>query len=350
MAVQTISAEHAAATLTSFDAIIDARSPTEFDDDHLPGAVNWPTLDDDERRIVGTEHKQVSAFDARKQGAVLIARRIADLLEAHTLDKPKSWRPLVYCWRGGKRSGTLAWFLDQIGFRTHSIDGGYKAFRVQVRDQLDALPAGLAFTVIAGKTGSGKTRMLQALLARGAQVLDLEHLAQHRGSILGALPGRPQPSQKRFEMQVWDALRGFTPERPVFVESESRKIGARQVPEALLARMRQHGQCIVLNLSDAARVQLLLHEYAFYTHDAPLFCRHLESLVEFQGRDTVSRWQTMADGGRWAEVFLDLMQLHYDPLYVRSMQRNFATTRSREMVLNDGNEASMASAAATMAP
>ncbi len=345
MTVQTITAEAAAATLHDFDTVIDARSPAEFNDDHVPGAVNWPVLDDDERRVVGTEHKQVSAFDARKHGAVLIARRIADLVEAHTLTRPKTWRPLVYCWRGGKRSGTLAWFLDQIGFRTHIIEGGYKAFRAQVREQLNVLPESLRFTVIAGKTGSGKTRMLQALRAQGAQVLDLEHLAQHRGSILGAIPDQPQPSQKRFEMQVWEALRGFAPDRTVFVESESRKIGARQVPEALLSRMRQHGECVVIDMTDAARVQLLLDEYAFYTRDAALFAQHLESLVTFQGRDTVTRWQALAHEGQWAAVFLQLMQLHYDPLYLRSMQRNFATSCAREVVLSDGSHASMASAA-----
>jgi tRNA 2-selenouridine synthase len=333
MPIHTLTATQAAISLGDFDTIIDARSPAEFADDHLPGAVNWPSLDDDERIVVGTEYKQVSAFDARKQGAALIARRIAEHIDAHVLDKPKSWRPLVYCWRGGKRSGTLAWFLDQIGFRTSLVEGGYKAFRTAVREQLDLLPLTMNFTVIAGKTGSGKTRLLQALRDEGAQVLDLEGLAKHRGSLLGGLPGDPQPSQKAFETEVWNALRAFDPALPIFVESESRKIGARHIPDALLERMRKHGQCVVITLPDDARVRLLLDEYAFYTRDAALFCQHIGGLVELRGHDVIARWHAQAHAGEWGLLFADLMASHYDPLYLRSMGRNYDVSGARSLAV-----------------
>ncbi len=343
-----MAASVAAQQLAAFDAIIDARSPAEFAEDHLPGAVNWPTLDNDERAKIGTEYKQISAFDARKHGAALIARRIADHLDAHVHDKPKGWKPLVYCWRGGKRSGTLAWFLSEVGFRTATIDGGYKAFRLVVRDQLDTLPEHLNFTVIAGRTGSGKTRLLHALAQHGAQVLDLEGLAKHRGSLLGGLPDEPQPSQKRFEMLVWEALRNFDPKRPVFVESESRKIGARQVPDALLNRMRTQGQCVVIHMRDQDRVQLLLEEYDFYTRDAESFCKHLEPLVEHRGAAKVAMWQAQARAGQWAEVFLDLMHAHYDPLYLRSMGRNYATVNARELPIEATGAAALDRAATAL--
>ena len=346
MSIVVISAAEAAACLDGFHTVVDARSPAEYADDHLPGAVNWPVLDDDERREVGTEYKQVSAFDARKRGAALVARRVAEHLEAHVLDRPRDWQPLVYCWRGGQRSGTLAWFLDQIGFRTHVLRGGYKAFRALVREELAARPAALDFVVIAGRTGSGKTRLLQALAAQGAQVLDLEALARHRGSVLGGLPAEPQPPQKAFDTAVWDALRRFDPARPVFVESESRKIGQLHLPEALIERMRAHGRCAFVTLPDSARVQLLLEEYGFFAGQVDRFCAHLESLVELRGRQTVARWQALAHAGQWGEVFDELMRQHYDPLYARSMAHNFAGLDAAHAVELHGTDAVALDAAA----
>ncbi|MDH4059931.1 MAG: tRNA 2-selenouridine(34) synthase MnmH [Aquincola sp.] len=347
MSVVTLPAPEAAARLASFDAIIDARSPAEFAEDRLPGAVNWPVLDDDERHAVGFDYKQVSSFDARKRGAAMVARRIAEHIETRAIDKPRDWKPLVYCWRGGQRSGTLAWFLAQIGFRTHVLQGGYKAFRVVVREQLAVLPERFDFTVIAGRTGSGKTRLLRALAAEGAQVLDLEGLARHRGSVLGGLPDEGQPSQKAFETSVWHALQGFDAKRSVFVESESRKIGTIAVPDALLARMRAHGRVLMVSMPDESRVRLLLEEYGFFAGQVERFCAHMDTLAELRGKETVARWKDLAREGRWPEVFADLMHRHYDPLYMRSIQRNFAgVAAAREVVLRDGDPATLRAAAA----
>ena len=349
MSLVAITAAEAARRLSSFDAVIDARSPAEYADDHLPGAVNWPVLDNDERREVGTTDKQVSPFDARKIGAALVARRVADLIEREVRDKPPGWRPLVYCWRGGKRSGTLAWFLDQIGFRTHVLQGGYKAFRSLVRDELAACPLAFDFVVIAGRTGSGKTRLLQALRDAGAQVLDLEGLARHRGSVLGGLPHEDQPTQKAFDTAVWHAMRAFDAQRPVFIESESRKIGALAVPEALLERMRGQGRVVMVTMPDEARVRLLLEEYGFFSQQLERFCAHMDTLVELRGRETVAHWKALARDGRWAEVFAELMHRHYDPLYLRSIQRNFAGIgAAREIVLRDGDAPALREAAAEM--
>ena len=349
MSLATISAADAMPRLASFQTIIDARSPAEYAQDHLPGAVNWPVLDNDERREVGTEYVQVSAFEARKIGAAVVARRIGELLQAQVQDKPRDWLPLVYCWRGGKRSGTLAWFLDQIGFRTSVLQGGYKAFREQVREQLSTLALRFDYVVIAGRTGSGKTRLLQALAETGSQVLDLEGLARHRGSVLGGLPHEPQPTQKAFETQVWSALSAFDPSRPVYVESESRKIGQLQVPTALLERMRSGGRVVMVTMPDEARVQLLLDEYGFFAEQLERFCGHLDTLVEMRGRDTVKRWQGLAREGRWAEVFSALMREHYDPLYLKSMQHNYAgVVDARAVPLRDAGAVSLREAAAAL--
>jgi len=349
MSLVVVTADELSARPDRFDALIDARSPAEFAEDHLPGAVNWPVLDDDERRSVGTEYKQISAFDARKRGAAMVARRIAEHLEAHVLDRPREWVPLVYCWRGGQRSGTLAWFLDQIGFRTHVLRGGYKAFRAVVRHQLADLPTHLSLVVIAGRTGSGKTRLLQALDAEGAQVLDLEGLARHRGSVLGGLPQEGQPSQKAFEMAIWHALSRFDASRPVFVESESRKIGQLHLPDALIERMRGQGRCVMVDLPDHARIRLLLDEYGFFAQQVERFCGHLESLVELCGRQTVSHWQSLARAGAWPEVFGELMQRHYDPLYLRSMPRNFTGMEAAHAVaLPDAEPPTLAAAARSL--
>ena len=324
MPLKTITAPEASADLASFDAIIDARSPAEFAEDHLPGAINWPVLDDEQRRTVGALYVQTSALEARKLGAAMAARNIADHLDRWITDKPRDWQPLVYCWRGGQRSGSLAWFLDQIGFRTAKLQGGYKGFRAVVRQDLADWPGRFDFRVLAGRTGSGKTRLLQVLAAEGAQVLDLEALACHRGSILGGLPGQPQPAQKAFDNRLWQALRALDASRPVFVESESKKIGRLQVPDALIERLHQHGQVLRVDMADDARVQLLLEDYGFFADDPEHFCRLLDGLVALRGKDTVAGWQAMARAGAWADVFAQLMQQHYDPLYNRSIDRHYA--------------------------
>jgi tRNA 2-selenouridine synthase len=329
-----------------FGAVIDVRSPAEFAEDHLPGAVNWPVLDDEQRRVVGTLYVQDSPLAARKIGAALVARNIAAHIDRWVRDRPREWQPLVYCWRGGQRSLALAWFLDQIGFRTARLNGGYKAYRALVRDELSTLPLGFRFTVLAGRTGSGKTRLLHALHEQGAQVLDLEALASHRGSVLGGWPDRPQPSQKRFDSLLWQALRGFDAQRPVFVESESRRIGSLQLPDALLAQMREHASCLLVQMDDGARVQLLLQEYGWFAGQPERFCELLGALTELQGKERVNRWRAMAQAAQWPELFGELMREHYDPLYERSMRRNFAgLAHAQRVALADGTQATVRAAA-----
>ncbi|MBE7368389.1 tRNA 2-selenouridine(34) synthase MnmH [Ramlibacter pallidus] len=322
MSVRPIAAADAIARLAEFDAVVDARSEGEFAEDHLPAAVNWPSLNDAERHEVGTTYKQVNPFEARKRGAALVAANIARHIEREVMDKPKGWKPLVYCWRGGQRSGSLSLVLGQIGFQVHVIEGGYKAFRGALLEQLPVLARSLQYRVVCGPTGSGKTRLLQALEAAGAQVLDLEGLASHRSSVLGLIPGQPQPTQKRFDTLVWEKLRGFDPARPVYVESESKKVGNVAVPEALMAAMRA-SPCLRLDLADDERVQLLLEDYAFFSRDTDLFCRRLDALVQLRGREQVKAWQDQVRAGAIEPVVRELLFKHYDPGYASSTLRNF---------------------------
>jgi tRNA 2-selenouridine synthase len=324
------------------DAIIDVRSPSEFAEDHLPGAVNWPVLNDEERARVGAIYKQVSTFEARKIGGAIASRRIAEILEQHVADKPRDWRPLVYCWRGGQRSGSLSLVLSQVGFRTRQLAGGYKGFRHQVRADLDAWPARFDWRVVSGRTGSGKTRLLAALARAGAQVLDLEDLAAHRGSVLGDLPDRPQPSQKHFDTLLWQAMATLDPARPVYVESESRKIGQRQVPEALLARMHATTQVLRVEMPMSGRLELLLEEYRSFTDNPTLLCQRLQTLVELRGRAVVSRWQELALSGQWDTLLPELMAEHYDPLYDRSTHGHYqGVAQTLPVVLPDGRPATL---------
>jgi len=322
MPVHTLPADQALAALTRYDTVIDARTEDEYALDHLPTAWNWPTLNNAERAAIGTMYKQVNAFEAKKRGAALSARNIAAHIEREVLDKPKGWKPLVYCWRGGNRSGALATILGAIGFQVTLIEGGYKAWRAALVDDLARLAPTLLYQVVCGPTGSGKTRLLQALAAQGAQVLDLEALACHRSSVLGHVPGQPQPSQKRFESLIWAALRGFDPARPVFVESESKKVGNLRVPDALMETMRS-SPCIDLQLPTGERVALLLEDYDFFVHDPDHFCRRLDALTELRGRAVVQQWVELVRNGQTPAVVLDLLLQHYDPSYTRSIERNF---------------------------
>ena len=338
MSLERISAEEALGSLGQFSDVIDARSEGEYAEDHLPGAVNWPSLHDDERKIVGTKYKQISQFEAKKLGAALVAKNIAEHIQRDVLDKPREWQPLIYCWRGGKRSGALALVLDQIGFKITLVDGGYKAFRAALVADLPQLAARFHYQVVCGPTGSGKTRLLQALKAEGAQVLDLEALANHRSSVLGAIPGVEQPSQKAFDSGIWSTLRGFDPAKPVYIESESKKVGNVAVPEGLITAMRA-SPCLQIELPEDERVALLLEDYDFFAKDVAFFCERLSALTEARGKAVVQDWQARARNGDVASVVRELLLKHYDPGYLQSMQRNFVQHAAARALSPQGRSA-----------
>lgn len=345
MALNRIGVDEALAGLKGFSAVVDARSPAEFSLDRLPGAVNWPSLDDEQRERVGTLYKQVSPFEARKLGALMVARNIAAHLEREGAALQRQWRPLVYCWRGGQRSGALALVLSQIGFEVQVLEGGYRAFRRRVLADLESAGEGLALRVLCGRTGSGKSRLLRHLAEQGAQVLDLEALAGHRGSVLGALPDEAQPSQKRFETLLWQALSALEASRPVYVESESRTIGRLRIPEALLQRMRA-APCIQLQMPQQARVRLLMQDYEHFVREPEQLARRLDTLREARGHALVDAWLQTLSQGHVETLVQSLLSEHYDPIYLRSMARNFTGfSQAVALDLQDGCDASLRAAA-----
>jgi tRNA 2-selenouridine synthase len=298
--------------LGEFDEIIDVRTPAEFADDHIPGAINCPVLSDEERITVGTLYKQVSPFEARKVGGALVAKNIAHHLETRFRDHPKSWKPLIYCWRGGQRSGAMSIILSQVGWAAHKLEGGYKTYRRDVLEQLDSLPQRFTFKVVCGPTGSGKSRLLAALAETGHQVLDLEGLAQHRGSVLGKLPEQPQPSQKWFDSLLLQTLHGLDPARPVYVESESKKIGGIALPAALFDAMHA-SECLLLEVPLDVRVAALQEDYRHYIADPEALIAQLQVLHQFHGGEKLQHWSELIRAGNFPALVEELLTQHYDP-------------------------------------
>ena len=322
MSATSSSLSATAAEIERFTDIIDARSEGEYVEDFIPGAVNHPVLNNVERARVGTLNKVASAFEAKRMGAALVSRNIADMLEQHFADKPRDWAPLIYCWRGGKRSRSLTLVLREIGFKAVQLDGGYKAYRARVAHELTELPLRFNYVTICGCTGAGKTALLLALRDLGAQLIDLEGLANHKGSLLGEHVTTAQPTQKRFDSLLWSALRSLDPTRPVFVESESKKIGLVQMPESMREKMAA-GECVWLDVPVRARVAHLRSEYQHFVNDPALLMQKLAPLKALRGGEMLARWQAMATTGNIDGVVESLLVDHYDPLYTTAIKRNY---------------------------
>ena len=301
--------------------VIDARSPREYSEDHLPCAVNLPVVDNEEYAEVGTTHR-TDTHRAYLIGVSYALKNISQSIDHLVARYPKDARVLVYCFRGGKRS--KLWFdaLSTIGYRVDRLPGGWKAYRAWVRDELMELPRKFRYHVLCGPTGCGKTRLLSALASVGAQVLDLEDLAQHRGSLIGDIPGVAQPTQKWFDSQLVERLRRFDPALPIWVESESKKIGAIQVPAALLETM--HGaRLFSLNAPMAERVALWREDYGHFERDLDSMMSRLRFLRPLIGGEEFGRWESLAAKRRAPELFQRLMEAHYDPAYARSIGKNY---------------------------
>ncbi|CAM3260753.1 tRNA 2-selenouridine synthase [Paracoccus aminovorans] len=305
--------------LAGFDTVIDTRSPSEFAEDHLPGAINLPVLSDEERAQVGTIYKQVSPFDARKLGGALVAANAARHIAGPLAGFGGGWRPLVYCWRGGQRSGAFATILGQIGWRVGRIEGGYKAWRSLVVARVTADVA-VPVVVLDGNTGSAKTEILQRLAARGHQVLDLEGLANHRGSLFGALPGG-QPSQKLFESRLAMALEALDPSRPLLVEAESSRIGEVNLPrgiwQAIIAAPR-----LRLAVPVEARAAYTARSYGDACADPTRVAHIIESLRPLHPAERIADWLRLVEARDWTGLSLGLMRDHYDPRYDKHRARH----------------------------
>lgn len=304
-----------------FDDVIDVRSPAEFAQDHVPGAINLPALSNEERAEVGTIYVQDAPFNARKIGAAMVARNVAAHLDDTLRDKPGSWRPLVYCWRGGQRSGSFAAILEQIGWRARVIEGGYQTFRRLVHDAVYEQDLPHRVILLDGNTGTAKTDILHLLDTHGIQTLDLEGLANHRGSLLGGRDGG-QPPQKAFETALACALAQLDPSRPVVIEAESSKIGARIIPPSMWNAMKAAPR-VEIDAPLSARAKYLAQAYGDLSDDHARFARKLEVLRRHRG-GLVDAWQEMLKSGDAIGLASALMEQHYDPTYRASRARHDA--------------------------
>ena len=300
-----------------FDAIIDVRSPSEFAEDHLPGALSMPVLSDAERAEVGTIYVQDSPFRARKIGAALVARNAARHIEERLMGEGGGWRPLVYCWRGGQRSGAFAWMLREIGWSAQTVDGGYRAFRRAVQSYLYDAPLPFRIVQLGGHTGTAKTALLPLLADRGVQVLDLEGLAQHRGSLLGARP-EGQPSQKTFETRLAQALHRIDPARVLVVEAESSKIGRLILPPGLWQAMKA-APMVEITAPPEARARYLAEAYDDILSDADTLRARLQPLRFHRSHALVDRWEGMIAAGERLALCRSLAEDHYDPAYDKGL-------------------------------
>lgn len=325
-----------------YDTVIDVRSPAEYAEDHIPGAINLPVLNNEERAEVGTIYVQDSPFRARKLGAALVFRNAATHIEQSLSQHDGGWRPLVYCWRGGQRSGSFAWMLQQIGWRAGLVEGGYQSYRRLVYDFLYKADLPFRLVLLDGYTGSAKTELLQRVAALGGQVLDLEGLANHRGSLLGEMKA-PQPSQKGFETALAQALAPLDPARPVLVEAESSKIGARILPPSLWRAMKQAPR-IEVSATLGARCRYLVEGYDDILSDAPRLRQKLGYLRAHRGGALVEHWLELIAAGDKPALTQSLMADHYDPSY-RKSQRIKGQGATLQVELGEMRERDLAQAA-----
>lgn len=309
------------ATLATFGTIIDVRSPGEFALDHVPGAINLPVLTDAERAEVGTIYVQESRLNANRIGAAYVARNIADYLVNELADQPQSFAPLVYCWRGGSRSESMATILSRVGWRTSLLVGGYRTYRRHVQARLYDETWPLNLVLLDGDTGTGKTQILTGLAERGLQTLDLEGMAGHRGSLFGGLPGRPQPNQKGFESELLRAMEALDPTRPTVVEAESSRIGDLMVPPALWARMAAAPR-IEVAAPREERARYLVTAYADIVADHDLIEAVLGRLPVHPSQKRLEGWRKLLADGDYAALAEALMELHYDPAYRRGRRKD----------------------------
>ena len=324
-----------------YDTIIDVRSPSEFETDHIVGAINCPILYDDERQKVGTIYKQISSFKAKIIGSSLSAKNIAFHIEKEFLEKKGSWKPLIYCWRGGQRSKAFSIVLSEVGWRTYQLSGGYKEYRNDIIKYLDNIGMKLKIILISGKTGSAKTKILHSIRDQGAQILDLEGLARHKGSLLGAIPNLKQPSQKFFESLLFYEINKLNLKKNIFIEAESSKVGNVHIPKSIWSNMILSKRIeVVADVN--TRAKFLIDDYQYMCKNPILIKPMIKGLKTRLSNNLIDSWEKLIDEKKWFELTKSFLENHYDSSYSSNTIKNDrkvirevqATTLNNENIKN----------------
>ena len=335
--------------LLEYNDIIDVRTPLEFAEDHLPNSINLPVLSNSERDEIGTIYKQINPFEARRRGAALVSRNIAEHLESYLFNKEKDYEPLIYCWRGGERSKSMATVLDSIGWKTTLLEGGYQAYRKHIVESFDnILQSGFHFKIISGLTGSGKTKLLKHLNDFGMQTLDLEGLAAHRGSALGDETNMDQPSQKMFERILYEKLLKLNADQPIFLESESSRIGNLQIPSKFWTIMKS-SPVLELNVDLKYRVNFLLSEYVHFTEDKELLKTKLEKIKHLKTELVFNNWISMVEKNNHQGFVESILKDHYDAAYLSSRRKTYSSEPDCTFTMNEINDNSLSELASQIA-
>ena len=304
-----------------FDTIIDVRSPLEFAEDHIVGAINCPVLSDLERQKVGTIYKKESSFKAKIIGSSLTAKNIAFHIENKFMEKKGSWQPLIYCWRGGQRSKAFSIVLSEVGWRTNQLKGGYKEYRNQVINFLDNIGPKLKITLISGKTGSAKTKILKSIENEGGQILDLEGLANHKGSLLGKIPDLIQPSQKFFESLIFNKIQNLNLKDKIYIEAESSKIGNIHIPKSIWKKMIKSPR-IEISANVELRAKFLVSDYDYMCNDPTLINPIIKGLKNRLSKKLFDEWTNLIDRKKWFDLTKSFLENHYDPSYSSNTIKN----------------------------
>ncbi len=303
--------------------LFDVRTPVEYARGHIPGALNLPLFDDQERHEVGLLYQREGREAALHRGLEAVGPRLNHYLSS-VRERTDSRQLLIYCWRGGMRSRSLGWLLSLAGYRVAVLQGGYKAYRRQVQS---TFAAPWPLLILSGMTGSGKTELLEILRRRGEQTLDLEALAQHRGSAFGAMNEQPQPATEQFENRLCAQLRSFATDRPIWVEDESRKIGQIIINENFYQQMRR-ATALRIDLPRALRVERLCIDYGDQTPEK-LACAVASIRKRLGEEKTRTALQAIAAGDR--EAAAHLLLDYYDKTYLYGLSRR----ESRKVVTLD---------------
>lgn len=304
-----------------FDTIIDVRSPLEFAEDHIVGAINCPVLSDLERQKVGTIYKKESSFKAKIIGSSLTAKNIAFHIDNNFMEKKGSWQPLIYCWRGGQRSKAFSIVLSEVGWRTNQLKGGYKEYRNQVINFLDNIGPKLKITLISGKTGSAKTKILKSIENEGGQILDLEGLANHKGSLLGKIPDLIQPSQKFFESLIFNKIQKLNLKDKIYIEAESSKIGNIHIPKSIWKKMIKSPR-IEISANVELRAKFLVSDYDYMCNDPTLINPIIKGLKNRLSKKLFDEWTNLIDRKKWFDLTKSFLENHYDPSYSSNTIKN----------------------------